>query len=425
MKKIKDSLYWSRGCYASRNALGEYGCVNVEDCHKLTVYDWLKNIPTDKVYDIFEVRFKNTRKGFYVNANNLPLQNGDVVAVEASPGHDIGIISAVGAVAQLKMIKANSNSKTVELKKIYRKAKSNDIEKWQEAVGLEYSTMIKSRQITANLKLNMKIGDVEYQGDKTKAIFYYIADERVDFRQLIKILAEEFRIRIEMRQIGARQEAGLIGGIGPCGRELCCSRWMNSFVSVATNAARYQEITINPQKLAGQCSKLKCCLNYELDTYVDALRDFPEINEPIYTTQGQFYLQKTDALKGLMWFSTDPVIAANLVAVPVDRVKEVLELNKQGKKVDILVIAEESDSNKSEFKNALEDDDITRFDNQQRKGRGNRRKKRSNADNPRSGRKARGGNDKPKTDNDGGERKESQEKPALVKPIIKKNNTSK
>ncbi|MDR1056599.1 MAG: hypothetical protein LBL90_12445 [Prevotellaceae bacterium] len=414
MKKIKDSLYWSRGCYASRNSLGEYSCLNVEGCHKLTVFDWLKNIPADKNYDIFEIRFKNTRKGFYRNCNNRPLQNGDVVAVEASPGHDIGIVSAMGPVAELKLIKTGINLNECELKKIYRKAKSTDIEKWQEAVSLEYSTMIKSRQITASLKLNMKIGDVEYQGDRTKAIFYYIADERVDFRELIKILAEEFRIRIEMRQIGARQEAGLIGGIGPCGRELCCAQWMHSFVSVATNAARYQEITINPQKLAGQCSKLKCCLNYELDTYIDALQHFPQITEPLQTIQGQYYLQKTDALKGLMWFSTDPTIAANLVAVPVDRVKEVIELNKQGKKIDVLTIEKADAEFRLEFKSVLEDDDITRFDKPQNKGKNNRRKRENN---PRKGKRERNENSK-KENKNGGNNPNNNDSP--IKPIIKK-----
>ena len=426
MKKIKDSLYWSRGCYASRNSIGECLCKNVESCHKLTVFDWLSSVPTDKVYDIFEIRFKNTRKGFYRNYNNLPLQQGDIVAVEASPGHDIGIISAFGPVAELKAIKAKININEFDFKKIYRKAKSNDIEKWQEAVALEYSTMIKSRKITASLNLDMKIGDVEYQGDRTKAIFYYIADERVDFRELIKILAEEFRIRVEMRQIGARQEAGLIGGIGPCGRELCCAQWMHSFVSVATNAARYQEITINPQKLAGQCSKLKCCLNYELDTYIDALSGFPQISEPIQTATGEYFLQKTDALKGLMWFSTDPVVAANIVAVPIERVKEVLELNKFGEKVDSLVIEKET-VNKPEFRSVLEDDDITRFDNNKpQQKRGVNRKKRGNSNNNRQ-RRVKDNNIQPENksrDN----KSEIDNKPKLnkvVKPIIKKKDNNK
>lgn len=438
MKKIKDSLYWSRGCYASQNTQGETACTNVEDCHKLTVFDWLKDIPADKTYTIFEVRFKNTRKGFYINNNNLPLQNGDIVAVEASPGHDIGIISAVGAVAELKALKAGINIKEPELKKIYRKAKSTDIEKWQEAVALEYQTMIKTRQITASLKLNMKIGDVEYQGDKTKAIFYYIADERVDFRELIKILAEEFRIRIEMRQIGARQEAGLIGGIGPCGRELCCAQWMRNFVSVATNAARYQEITINPQKLAGQCSKLKCCLNYELDTYMDALQNFPNINEPIHTMQGEYYLQKTDALKGLMWFSTDPVMAVNLIAVPVSRVKEVLDMNRKGKKVDVFHLEKEEEK-KPEFKSVLEDDDITRFDNQKsNRGRNNRRGGRDNNNRTRSNNNkgGRDNNNRPRNAKSNNEGKETRpenkspkpnnnnSKPANIR-LIKKNNKTK
>ena len=423
MKKIKDSLYWSRGCYAARNSLGESICTNVEGCHKLTVYNWLKNIPPDKNYDIFEVRFKNTRKGFYHNSNGLPLQNGDIVAVEASPGHDIGIISAVGPVAELKAIKAGIKLNEYEFKKIYRKAKSSDIEKWQEAVGLEYQTMIKSRKITASLKLNMKIGDVEYQGDRTKAIFYYIADDRVDFRELIKILAEEFHIRIEMRQIGARQEAGLIGGIGPCGRELCCAQWMHSFVSVATNAARYQEITINPQKLAGQCSKLKCCLNYELDTYIDALQDFPQIKEPIRTAQGDYFLQKTDVLKGLMWFSTDPTIAANLIAVPVSRVRELIDMNRRGEKADVLYIEKETNT-KPEFKNVLEDDDITRFDKPDKENQNN--KKRSGKGNNSSrNNKGRGNNNNRtrKEDNSQNAGQKTEKTPiSPIKPIKKNTN---
>jgi len=254
-------------------------CINdcVRSCGKLTSFDWLKDISKMQGFnEVAEIRFKNTRKAYYHNANQLPLEVGDIVAVEASPGHDIGIVSMIGQMVLYKMRTEGINYKEQEFKKIYRKAKQTDIEKWKEATSLEHKTMIKARQISSDLKLEMKIGDVEYQGDKTKAIFYYIADERVDFRELIKVLAEEFKIRIEMRQIGARQEAGRIGGIGACGRELCCSKWVTNFVSVTTNAARYQEVSLNPQKLAGQCSKLKCCLNYELDAYLDAQEDFPD-----------------------------------------------------------------------------------------------------------------------------------------------------
>src|SRR5690554_2107677 len=258
-------------------------------CEKLHATDWLKDIKGVGENNIVEVRFKNTRKDFYRNVNNLKLKAGDLVAVEASPGHDIGIVSLTGELVTEQMKKYKVTTVNGELRKIYRHARPLDIDKWKEAISLEYETMIRSRQITADLKLNMKIGDVEYQGDRTKAIFYYIADERVDFRELIKVLAERFKVRIEMRQIGARQEAGRIGGIGPCGRELCCSTWMTNFKSVTTNAARYQEISLNPQKLAGQCGKLKCCLNYELDAYLDAQKDFPNTAIPLETEDGTWY----------------------------------------------------------------------------------------------------------------------------------------
>jgi cell fate regulator YaaT (PSP1 superfamily) len=286
--------------------LVERGCCSKQGgrCAKLDVYDWLGDVlnvanPTDLV----EVRFKNTRKDYFRNVNNLKLNPGDIVAVEANPGHDIGIVTLTGDLVLEQVQKHKVTLINGEMRKIYRKAKQADIDKWKEAMALEHETMLKSRQITARLGLDMKIGDVEYQGDKTKAIFYYIADDRVDFRQLIKILAETFHIRIEMKQIGARQEAGRIGGIGPCGRELCCATWISSFVSVTTNAARYQDISLNPQKLAGQCSKLKCCLNYEVDTYIDAQRDFPPNNIPLETEAGTYFFQKADIFKRTYWYS--------------------------------------------------------------------------------------------------------------------------
>ena len=245
------------------NNITSCNCIKPGSCSKLDTFDWLDNIPDPiQKIDVVEVRFKNTRKEFFVNVNGLRLKKGDIVAVEASPGHDIGVVSLIGEIVKIQLRKHHISPDKQEFKKIYRKAKSADLEKWYEATSLEVSTMLETRKVAADLKLEMKIGDVEYQGDRTKAIFYYIADERVDFRELIKILAEKFKIRIEMRQIGARQEAGRIGGIGSCGRELCCSTWMTNFVSVTTNSARYQEISLNPQKLAGQCGKLKCCLNY-------------------------------------------------------------------------------------------------------------------------------------------------------------------
>ncbi|MPQ48096.1 hypothetical protein GCQ56_13900 [Marinifilum sp. N1E240] len=345
------------------------GCASNKQDHrllagKLDVYDWLKDVPESALCpDVVEVKFKNTRKGFYSNSNQLRLQRGDVIAVEASPGHDIGIVSLTGDLVVEQMRKQKLDPNTYEAKKIYRKAKPVDIEKWHEAIALEHKTMIKARQISAELKLNMKIGDVEYQGDKTKAIFYYIADDRVDFRQLIKVLAEQFKIRIEMRQIGARQEAGRIGGIGPCGRELCCSTWITNFVSVTTNAARYQEISLNPQKLAGQCGKLKCCLNFELDCYIDAQKDFPNTNIPLETKDGTAFHQKTDIFKRVMWYSFDKFSTMNLFQVSVDRVKEIVKLNKKGVKVDQLVTEKEVVAKKApDYENVVGQDSLNRFD---------------------------------------------------------------
>jgi cell fate regulator YaaT (PSP1 superfamily) len=364
----KGTLYWSRGCITEIGKEGEIiSCKAVKNCHKLTVYNWLRNIPADRNYDIFEVRFKNTRKGFYRNVNNIELKEGDIVAVEASPGHDIGIVSTLGPVAEIKFMKMNptvTDIRTADMRKIYRIAKPLDIEKWQEAVALEYTTMIQARKIASSLGLEMKIGDVDFQGDKTRAIFYYIADERVDFRELIKIMAETFKIRVEMRQIGARQEAGLIGGIGPCGRELCCAQWMRNFVSVSTNSVRHQEISVNPLKLAGQCSKLKCCLNYELDTYLDAWENFPKIRQ-IETTNGTVFLQKTDVLKGVMYFSVEG--SSQLFPVPVEKVRDMIESNDKGEKLDFYINIDETDSG---FKSAVGEDSLTRFDkNKKKRGR--------------------------------------------------------
>ncbi|MCH7657159.1 MAG: hypothetical protein IIB05_02415 [Bacteroidetes bacterium] len=306
-------------------------------CHKLDCCNWLKDIPeSGKANNIVEIRFKNTRKDFYRNVNELRLNAGDIVAVEASPGHDVGIVSLTGELAYRRMIKGNGMKDTEEMKKVYRKVKPADLEKWEEAIALEQSTMLKSRKMAEDMKLDMKIGDVEYQGDNTKAIFYYIADGRVDFRELIKVLADEFKVRIEMRQIGARQETGRIGGIGPCGRELCCSSWITNFVSVSTNSARHQELSLNPQKLAGQCGKLKCCLNYELGSYLDAQQDFPDTSIPLETEKGVAYHQKTDIYKRLMWYSFDKEKIVNLTVIPVERVAAIQEENKKGHKVQFL-----------------------------------------------------------------------------------------
>ena len=340
--------------------------------NKLDSFDWLKDIPQAPVEnDLVEIRFKNTRKGFFRNVNGLRLEVGDIVAVEASPGHDIGRVSMTGYLIEEQLKKIKIHPSPDDMKKVYRKAKPVDIQKWEEAKKLETTTMLRSRQISDELKLNMKIGDVEYQGDKTKAIFYYIADERVDFRQLIKVLADEFRVRIEMRQIGARQEAGRIGGIGSCGRELCCSTYITNFISVTTTHAKYQELSLNPQKLAGQCSKLKCCLNFELDCYVDAQRSFPPKDIPLEAMDCTAYFQKLEVHKGIYWYSTDAHSTANLIALPVQRVREIQALNRKGKKADRLQVLSDSADLAPVSQDLLKNNSLTRFDPPERKNQNN------------------------------------------------------
>jgi cell fate regulator YaaT (PSP1 superfamily) len=333
-------------------------------CFKLESFDYLKEISDLTNFDeIMEIRFKNTRKGYFQNSNKLRLEKGDVVAVEASPGHDIGIVALTGQTVWYKMLSEGFNYKNPEIKKIYRKAKPVDIDKWKEAIGLEHKTMIKSRKIATDLGLNMKIGDVEYQGDRTKAIFYYIADDRVDFRQLIKVLAEEFKIRVEMRQIGARQEAGRIGGIGSCGRELCCASWIKNFVSVTTNAARYQEVSLNPQKLAGQCGKLKCCMNYELDAYLDAQEDFPDTSIILKTKNGTAVHMKTDVFKRLMWYSYQEGDKKSITCMTIDTINEIIEMNAKGNFPEKLTGVEESSMvSVIEYQNAVGVESLTRFE---------------------------------------------------------------
>ena len=343
---------------------------------KLHCYNWLEDVPGGFAdFDIVEVQFKNTRKGFYKNSTNIPLEIGDMVAVEASPGHDIGQVTLIGELVKLQMKKANIKPDT-EIKRIFRKAKQSDLEKYEEAKAKENDTMIRSRKIAEALNLNMKIGDVEYQGDGNKAIFYYIADERVDFRQLIKDLAEAFRVRIEMKQIGARQEAGRIGGIGPCGRPLCCSSWMTNFVSVATSAARYQDISMNPQKLAGQCAKLKCCLNFEVDAYAEAVKHLPGKDVRLETADAIYFHFKTDIFKRSITYSTDKSIPANLVTIDAQRAFEIIAMNKNGEKP--LKLQREGDEEPKaqvkEFGDIVGQDSLTRFDNKKKKKRkgGNR-----------------------------------------------------
>ena len=335
-------------------------------------YDWLHDVPgNEEDTDLVEVQFKNTRKGYYHNVNNIELKKGDIVAVEASPGHDIGVVTLTGRLVKLQIKKANLKSAD-EIKRIYRIAKAVDMDKYHEAKAREHDTMIQSREIAKGLGLQMKIGDVEYQGDGNKAIFYYIADERVDFRQLIKVLADTFHVRIEMKQIGARQEAGRIGGTGPCGRELCCATWMKNFVSVSTNAARLQDISLNPQKLAGMCAKLKCCLNYEVDDYMEASRKMPSKEITLFTQDNEYFLFKTDILAGLITYSTQKGVSANLETISYERAKEVIELNKRGEKPESLAV----NGNVSESERPIDllaDADISRFDKSKKKKNKNRK----------------------------------------------------
>ena len=377
----------------------------VEGCYKIHETDWLEEYPNTIPTDIFEVRFKNTRRSYFQNVNNLDLKRGDIVAVEAQPGHDIGIVSLTGDMVAKQMRRVGFNPHNGEFKKIFRKARPYDIERWQEAIALEHETMIASRQIAAEMGLDMKIGDVEYQGDKMKAIFYYIADQRVDFRELIKVFAERFHIRIEMKQIGARQEAGRIGGIGACGRELCCASWMPSFSSVTTNAARMQEISLNPQKLAGQCSKLKCCLMYEYDAYADARRTIPRLREPLQTLDGEYHLIKIDPLAGTMSFSTSKNTIANLTTLSTERVKAIIAMNRAGEKPESLM-GEEDERTAAEPTYRSEEDSIDRFDN---KGRRNKRNKRNKSHNKQSGEQ-----NTPKESNNKPERTEKSE--SVAKP---------
>lgn len=354
------------------------GCLRCKGCGRqdkqLNTYDWLADIPGNaEEQEMVEVQFKNTRKGYFKNSNKLKLEKGDVVAVEASPGHDIGTVTLTGRLVPLQMRKANIKPEA-EIKRIYRKAKPVDMEKYEEAKAKEHDTMIRSRQIAKSLNLDMKIGDVEYQGDGNKAIFYYIADERVDFRQLIKVLAEAFRVRIEMKQIGARQEAGRIGGIGPCGRELCCATWMTNFVSVSTSAARYQDISLNPQKLAGQCAKLKCCLNYEVDVYVESQKRLPSREITLETVDGTFYFFKADILKGTIMYSSDKNFIANAVTITARRAFEILNMNKRGEKPESLMESVKKNEPQKPV-DLVEQESLTRFD--KRKGiNANRKKKR-------------------------------------------------
>ena len=343
---------------------------------QLNTYDWLADVPGNaEDTDLVEVQFKHTRKGYYHNVNNLPLKKGDIVAVEASPGHDIGVVTLTGRLVKLQIKKANLKSAD-DIKRVYRIAREIDMQKFREAKAREHETMIESRVIAKGLGLDMKIGDVEYQGDGNKAIFYYIADERVDFRQLIKDLAAAFHVRIEMKQIGARQEAGRIGGTGPCGRELCCATWMKNFVSVSTNAARFQDISLNPQKLAGMCAKLKCCLNYEVDDYLEAGRKLPGKDIVLQTLDADYYLFKSDILAEIVTYSTDKNIAANLETISAARAKEIIEMNRRGERPASL--QEDGHVKPTKQHIDLAGGDISRFDKAKKK----KKKKKSGSNSP-------------------------------------------
>ncbi len=355
----------SRGCTVERDDEGALHCTYRQGCCKLEVYDWLPGVAQEQYKDYFEVRFKNTRKGIYINRSGQTIKTGDMVIVETANGHDLGIVTLEGPMVARQMACKRIDPATADFKRIYRKAKAFDLEKWQEAIAREHDTMIRARQIAEELGLEMKIGDVEFQGDGTKAIFYYIADGRVDFRQLIKVFADEFRIRIEMKQIGARQEAGLIGGLGVCGRELCCSNYISAFQSISTTAARCQDLSLNPQKLAGQCGKLKCCLNYETAAYIDAQSRIPKVTAPLEFQDGQAFLMKTDILKEVMYFSYDPNSLANLFALPASDVRDIIRMNRNGEKPESLKT--EPDVSTPEFVSAVGDDSITRFDETRKK----------------------------------------------------------
>ena len=380
---------------------------------QLNTYDWLADVPGNaESTDLVEVQFKNTRKGYYHNVNNLDLKKGDIVAVEANPGHDIGVVTLTGRLVKLQIKKANLKSAD-DIKRVYRLAKQVDMDKYEEAKSREHGTMIQSRQIAKDLGLQMKIGDVEYQGDGNKAIFYYIADERVDFRQLIKVLAETFHVRIEMKQIGARQEAGRIGGTGPCGRELCCATWMKNFVSVGTTAARFQDISLNPQKLAGMCAKLKCCLNYEVDDYVEAGKKMPSREVMLQTLDSDYYLFKTDILAGLCTYSTDKNIAANLETISAERARQIIEMNKRGEKPENL--CEDGKAQPERPIDLLADTDVSRFDKSKKKKKKpaqNRQRQPRNNEQPRNNDQSRNeqprNNDQPRNEQQRGPRPHKQ-----------------
>ncbi|MCK5840507.1 MAG: hypothetical protein KAG99_11700 [Bacteroidales bacterium] len=366
-KIIIDSLqnvFFSRGCTKEPKLYQKNDDIFSHGCSKLDSYDWLKDVilPQNQApFDCIEVRFKNSRKEFFRITEGLQFWVGDIVAVESSPGHDVGVVTLTGDIVRMQMRRKKEDPKSEIIKKVYRKARISDVEKWLTAVSRENNTLFKARRIASDLDLKMKINDIEYQGDNTKAIFYYTAEERVDFRELIKVLAEEFRVRIEMRQIGARQESSRLGGIGTCGRELCCSTWLTQFQTVSTNTARIQQLSLNPQKLTGQCGKLKCCLNYEYDIYLDALQNFPDRNIVLKTKKGKAMHQKSDVFQNIMWYSYADD-QANLLAIPIDKVFDIIEQNKKGNQPEKLEDYAYSREQKIDFEQVVGQDNLDRFD---------------------------------------------------------------
>lgn len=391
------------------NGCNSNGSCSSGGCERMAVFNWLSDIEVPvgrKKFDCVEVSFKNGRKDFFRNLKNVNIYTGDVIVVEGNPGYDVGVITLAGELVKHQMNRKGVNSESSDIKKVYRKATQEDIDKWQEARKLESVTLQETRTFATKLGLQMKLGDVEYQGDKGKAVFYYTADERVDFRELIKLMADKFKIRIEMRQIGARQEAGRIGGIGACGRELCCSTWLSDFRSVSTGAARYQQLSLNPQKLAGQCGKLKCCLNYELDQYVDALKKFPNTKTVLDTRGGRAVHIKTDVFKEMMWYLVQKEKGQNsIVPLTISRVHEIIELNKGGKKPDDLndfAFVEEVKA-EPDYSNVVGQDELTRFDKVFTKKK--KKKKRSGSSQNRSGQKGKGAGNQEKRQGKGPQNK--------------------
>ncbi len=366
----------SGGCGTTPKGCKNNGNCGTSGCNKLEVFDWLAGMNRSAGDQYVEVRFKNTRKEYFLNSDKLSLSVGDVVAVETMPGYDVGMVSLTGELVRLQMKKNKIDPSQKSTPKVIRKATEEDINIWKEAQLLERETLVKTRQTIRELNLSMKLSDVEYQADKTRATFYYIAEQRIDFRQLIKVLADRFRVRIEMRQIGSRQEAGRVGGIGSCGRELCCSTWLTDFRTVSTSAARYQQLSINPMKLAGQCGKLKCCLNYELDSYMDVVQHFPSSKIKLKTKKGVAFHQKSDIFKGLMWYSY--ASAPNeFIPLKIDRVKEVIAINEKGKEVEDLLGFSHVSQQTAEpvFENVVGQDDLTRFDkDKSKKPKGKKRR---------------------------------------------------